>query len=127
MKKLLIASLLTIGLVGGIQAQEVESRYGKHDGSRIAKKLELTESQLPAFQAIMQTQMEKRRALHEEFRAQSQELETETQQELATVLTPEQLEKLQTMKEKRQEKWREHHDKRGEHKRDGNSVEDSVQ
>src|SRR5690606_18574085 len=105
MKKLLIVSLLSLGLVAGVQAQETESRYNKPDGSRIAQHIGITESQLPAFQAVMQAQAEKRRALHEEFRAQNQALEAETQQELAGILTPEQLEKLQALKDKKRGKW----------------------
>lgn len=116
MKKLLIASLLSLGLVAGVQAQETESRYGKPDGSRIAQHLGVTESQLPAFQAVIQAQAEKRQALHQEFREQNKALEAETREELTGVLTPEQLEKMQTMKEKRQEKWHKRDGKRGEHK-----------
>lgn len=109
MKKLFIASLLTLGMVAGVQAQDSEKRYAKHDGSRmaehIAEKIGVTESQLPAFQAVLQAQHEKRRALHAEFRAQQEALEAETQQELAGVLTAEQVNELQAMKDKRRDKW----------------------
>lgn len=117
MNRLLIASLLTLGLVAGAQAQNMEGRHGKGDGSRIAEQIGVSESQLPAFQAVMQAQAEKRRALHEEFRAQHEALEAETQQELAGVLTPEQLEKLEALKAERRDRWKsrmgEH---RGEHR-----------
>lgn len=115
MKKLLIASLLSLGLVAGVQAQESESRYAKPDASRIAERIGVTESQLPAFQAVLQAQHEKRRALHQEFRAQNQALEVETEQELAGVLTHEQLEQLKAIKDQKRGQWRD--GKRGEHKR----------
>jgi Spy/CpxP family protein refolding chaperone len=109
MKKLLIVSLLTLGLVAGAQAQDTDARQGKYDASRMtehmAGKIGVTESQLPAFQAVLQAQQEKRRALHKEFRAQQEALEAETQQELAGVLTAEQLNELQAMKDKRRDKW----------------------
>lgn len=114
MKRLLIASLLSLGLVAGVQAQDAEPHHFKPDGSRIAKKLDITESQLPAYQAVMQAQMEKRRALHEQFRQQNEALEAETRQELAGVLTPEQLEKLAALKEDRREIWKRHHKQKKE-------------
>lgn len=120
MKKLLIASLLSLSVIAGVQAQETESRYSKPDASRIAQYLDITESQLPAFQAVMQEQFEKRRALHAEFREQNKALNAETQENLAGVLTPEQLQKLQSMKDRKNAKWhgerKQHHHKRGQGK-----------
>jgi hypothetical protein len=111
MKKLLIASILSVGLVAGVQAQDSEPRHGQPDGSRIANYLELTDDQLPAFQAVMKEQFEKRRALHQEFREKHQAVEAETRSELEGVLTYEQLEKLDAMKEKRSKRmsgmWKE--------------------
>lgn len=117
MKKLLIASILSVGLVAGVQAQDSEPRHGQPDGSRIANYLELTDDQLPAFQAVMKEQFEKRRALHQELREKHQAVEAETRSELEGVLTYEQLEKLDAMKEKRGGKWKGVH--RGEGKRGG--------
>lgn len=115
MNKILLASLLSLSLVAGAYAQD--DTGSKHDGSRMAKHLEVTESQLPAFQAVMQDQSEKRRALHAEFREKNQALQAETHAELATVLTPEQLEKLDAMKESRHGKWQDRSKKHGDHKR----------
>jgi Spy/CpxP family protein refolding chaperone len=115
MNKLLLASLLSLSLVTGVHAHD--HTPSKPDGSRMAKHLEVTENQLPAFQAVMQEQFEKRRALYAEFREKNQALEAETHAELATVLTPEQLEKLAAMKENRHEKWQDRARKHGDHKR----------
>lgn len=125
MNKLLIASLLTLGLglgsVAGVQAQDGEARFGKADGSRMAERIGVTESQLPAFQEVMKAQFEKRRALHKEFRAQQEALEAETQEQLAGVLTPEQLAELQAMKDKKRDKWQ--HDSKGRDHKHGHDKD----
>lgn len=112
MKKLLLVSLLTLGMAAGAMAHD-----HKADGSRMAKHLEVTESQMPAFTAVMEAQKEKRRALFEAFRAQQDALEAETAEDLAGVLTPEQLTKLEDMKAKRQEKREERMEAGGERHR----------
>lgn len=108
MKKLLLISFLSLGLVSAAMA-------GNHhtEASRMAKRLDVTESQMPTFNEVMQAQTEKRQRLMEEFRAQQVALEAETAAELAGVLTPEQLTKLADMKTKRAEQ-RAAHSTRGE-------------
>ncbi len=118
MKKLLILACLSLGLAAGAYAQETRQGPANPDGSRLAKHLGVTESQLPAFQAVLQEYHDKRRALHEQFRAEQEALAEEERIALEGVLTVEQLAKLDDIKDKRRGHWRERQDdrkgKRGE-------------
>lgn len=64
---------------------------------RIAEKLELSEAQTVSFTEIMEAQGEKRKALQEEVKTQHEALRAETIASLQTVLSEEQLEKVEKM------------------------------
>jgi|GEM_PF-6589990 hypothetical protein len=121
MKKLLIVSLLALGISAGVQAHEGAGKreFREPDWSRIAQHLEVTESQLPAFEAAMKAHHEKRRELHKEFLRQHQALEEEQRADLEGVLTQEQLEKLDAIKQKPVHHWHQRVDHaRGDGKRE---------
>ncbi|MCD2449590.1 hypothetical protein GO003_004215 [Methylicorpusculum oleiharenae] len=63
---------------------------------RMSKELSLTEEQQTKVGAVFKEQGEKYKAIHDE-----------TQSQLKTILTPEQFTKLEEMKQRRHDKWRE--------------------
>jgi Spy/CpxP family protein refolding chaperone len=77
---------------------------GKGDGEgrqekrmeRLSKELSLTEEQKTKVGVVFKEQGEKYKAIHDETRTQ-----------LKTILTPEQFTKLEEMKQRRHDKWRE--------------------
>ncbi|ABC26985.1 hypothetical protein HCH_00063 [Hahella chejuensis KCTC 2396] len=91
------------------------AKGGPHQGpniDRLAEKLSLTEEQKAQFQTIMEESREQRHSLKEQYKPQREEmhtamenLRTQTDAKLATVLNAEQMEKLKEM-----------HEARGQHK-----------
>lgn len=75
---------------------------------RMTEKLSLNDDQAAKVKTIMQEQMEKRKAMMEQHR-------TETEARLGTVLTSEQMQKMQEMKEKRKEKRGKGEGRHGKH------------
>ncbi len=68
---------------------------------RLDKELSLTGDQKSQLETLFKQKGEKMKAIHEE-----------TQSQLQTILTPEQYSKLQELKQRRHEKWREKHQQR---------------
>lgn len=104
MKHLLIASLLSLGLVASAQAET--NTTATPDFSRIAERLEITTEARPAFDAAMQDYAQKRQALWSEFREREQVLTDERNLVLTSVLTDEQIAKLNRVGKR---KGHEHH------------------
>lgn len=93
---LTLALILTLPLTamafpGGDQGPE--GRHGKRI-ERLTKELNLTGEQKTKVEAIFQEQHEKFKAIHEE-----------TQTKLSTVLSPEQITKMEELKKQHKEKW----------------------
>lgn len=130
MKKLLIVSLIALGVSATAWAGQENSRHAGSEASRLARFLDVSEEQLPAFQNIVEDYSAKRRELMQEHRQQIQTLEADRNTELSGVLTPEQLTKMEQLNKQRHGNWRDGkrpHPERGqsgERKRGGNaSVE----
>ncbi len=73
--------------------QDPEGRHGKRI-ERLTKELNLTGEQKTKVEIIFQEQHEKFKAIHEE-----------TQTKLSTVLSPEQITKMEELKKQHKEKW----------------------
>jgi periplasmic protein CpxP/Spy len=73
-----------------------------------AKKMERLEQEL-SLTADQKSQME---ALFKEQKAKFKAIREETQSQMQTILTPEQYTKLEEIKQRRYEKWREKHEAR---------------
>lgn len=102
-------------------ASEVEQRLG--DGKRLekmAQQLDLNDEQKSQVAQIMKAQGAKRKAMMEAHKAQRDAMQADMRSQLSGVLTPEQMQKLDNMREERDElreekmeKWKE---KREKHK-----------
>ena len=101
--------------------EDGERRLG--DGKRLekmAQQLDLNDEQKSQVAQIMKTQGEKRKAMMEAHKAQRDAMQADMRSQLSGVLTPEQMQKLDNMREERDElreekmeKWKE---KREKHK-----------
>lgn len=106
MKKLLIVSLIALGLSSAAFAQDHPARHAGHDNQRLIKALEITDDQLPLVQGILDEYSERRRELMEQQREQFDRINLEQKEALSGVLTPEQIEKLDNLKKPRKGNWR---------------------
>lgn len=85
---------LTVAAFPGAQGPGAEE-YQKHRVERLTKELNLSAEQKSKVEAIFKEQHEKFKALHEE-----------THTKLGTVLSPEQMSKLEALKQQRREHWK---------------------
>jgi len=108
-----ITGLLITGLLStAIFSTPVFAKGGDHHGKRgpnierIAEKLELSEAQTVSFTAIMEAQREQRQSLkdqeltREEKKEQMQAIKADTAESLQSILSEEQLAKIQDMMER---------------------------
>lgn len=102
---MLIALALPLSVVAYPGGKGDHEQYRAKKIERLNKELGLSEDQKVKIEALFKEQGEKHRALHKE-----------TQSQLQTILTPEQNTKLEEMKQRRHEKWREKHQQRKQEK-----------
>jgi Spy/CpxP family protein refolding chaperone len=104
---LLIAVMVTVYAIMPAAADSGKHGAGfKPDMDTLTEKLALTEEQAVALRTILEEQRDKRRAL-------IQQLKEETDQRLATVLSAEQLQEFQAWSEERRQHMRERGGRRG--------------
>jgi len=114
MKKTIVALMLSATLIPA--AVFAGSHYGdkiEHRVERMTEQLQLNEQQRVEVQKIFEEQYEKKRAMREQMRA-------ETQARIGKVLTPEQQAQWQQQREARKQRACDHHGKDGK----GNYRED---
>ena len=70
---------------------------------KMTKQLDLSAEQAKQLEAIMQEKMDKKKAVHEETEKKMDAIREDFQAKLKTVLTPEQLEKYNSMKDKKED------------------------
>lgn len=95
MKKLILMIAMVVGVTGFAQEKKMEKKEisVKRKVERLTKELELTEEQQAQVKEIYIQQAERKRAEKAAF-----------EEELSTILTPEQKEKLEAKKEERKTK-----------------------
>jgi len=123
MKQLISIGLLSFAISGTALAmhhEEGEERDGGRQLEKMAEHLQLSDQQKAAVASIMQEQNDKRKTLQQNMQTQRAQLQAETRARMSEVLSPEQLKKMDSMREERQEKrhekmekWKE---KREKHK-----------
>ena len=111
MNKKLIGIVLAFAFPLAAAANPGESKcdreqYRAKKIERLDKELSLTDDQKSKIDALFKQNGEKFKAIREE-----------TQSQLKTILTPEQHSKLQELKQRRQEQWREKHQKKMQEKK----------
>jgi protein CpxP len=117
-----IALALTLS-AGAFAMHHEDGERGPGDGKRLekmAQHLDLSDEQKSQVAQIMKAQGEKRKAMMEAHKAQRDAMQADMRSQLSGVLTPEQMQKLDNMREERDErreekmeKWKE---KREKHK-----------
>lgn len=117
-----IALALTMS-AGAFAMHHEDGERGLGDGKRLekmAQQLDLNDEQKSQVAQIMKAQGEKRKAMMEAHKAQRDAMQADMRSQLSGVLTPEQMQKLDNMREERNErreekmeKWKE---KREKHK-----------
>ena len=114
-----IALALTLS-AGAFAMHHEDGERGPGDGKRLekmAQHLDLSDEQKSQVAQIMKAQGEKRKAMMEAHKAQRDAMQADMRSQLSGVLTPEQMQKLDNMREERREekmeKWKE---KREKHK-----------
>jgi periplasmic protein CpxP/Spy len=98
---IIIALALPLSVAAYPGGKGGHEQYRAKKIERLDKELGLSEDQKANIDALFKEQGEKYKALHQE-----------TQSRLQTILTPEQNSKLEEMKQRRHEKWREKHQQR---------------
>ncbi|ABD81986.1 hypothetical protein [Saccharophagus degradans] len=103
MKKWLIAFTLISGFSGIALAGS-----GNHEekADKIISKLELDDGRATEVRAILEATHTARKALHEEMREKQQALHAQAKQDLATVLTEEELAKFDAIMEKKKDRMK---------------------
>lgn len=82
------------------KAGDKEARHGQmmqRHMEKAARELNLNDQQKPQFDAVMKSQMEKMKTLHEEQEAKMKQLHESGMDEMSKFLTPEQMTKLKEM------------------------------
>lgn len=102
---IVFALVLPLSAVAYASEKGDHQQYRAKKMERLEKELSLTEDQKTQMEALFKQQKQKFKAIREE-----------TQSELQTILTPEQFSKLEEMKQRRYEKWREKHQARKQEK-----------
>lgn len=111
MNKKLIGIVLALAFPLTVTANPGEhqcdhEQYRAKKIERLDKELSLTDDQKSKIDTLFKQNGEKFKALREE-----------TQSQLKTILTPEQYSKLEELKQRRHEQWREKHQKRSQEKK----------
>lgn len=101
---LVLAFPLTVAANPGEHKYDHE-QYQARKIERLSKELSLTDDQKSKLETLFKQEGEKFRTIYEE-----------TQSQLKTILTPEQYSKLQELKQRRQEQWREKHQQKMQEK-----------
>lgn len=91
------AALLTCSFAVFAQPGEADKDWMEWRLERLEKRLDLTAEQKPKVEAILREQRQKMRTVHEQ-----------TRERLKQVLTPEQAEKFERLREEKKERWRQH-------------------
>jgi len=78
---------------------------------KLTKQLDLNAEQAKQLEAIMQEKMDKKKAVHEEAEKKMDAIREDYQSKLKAVLTPEQLEKYSSMKDKKEDNLGKKHKK----------------
>lgn len=101
--------IFVLGFTAGILAMNVYRRWDRGPGNRIdelAERLQLTADQKTKVQEIFGDTREQLRAARQEMEPRMSEIRRQADGRLQTVLTPEQWEKFQRMREERQRRGR---------------------
>lgn len=101
--------IFVLGFTAGILAVNVYRRWDRGPGNRIdelAERLQLTADQKTKVQEIFGDTREQLRAARQEMEPRMAEIRRQADGRLQTVLTPEQWEKFQRMREERQRRGR---------------------
>lgn len=103
MKKWLIAFTLISGFSGLALAG---SGHQEHKADKIIEKLDLDDVRATEVRTILETTHDARKALREEMREKQKALHAQAKQNLATVLTEEEMAKFEAMQEKKKAKMK---------------------
>ncbi|MDC8445637.1 MAG: hypothetical protein LV471_06865 [Nitrosomonas sp.] len=98
---MVIALALPLSVMAYPGGKGDHEQYRAKKIERLDKELGLSEDQKAKVEALFKEHGDKHKALHQE-----------TQSQLQSILTPEQNAKLEEMKQRRHEKWREKHQQR---------------
>lgn len=99
--------LITILIISCFSLSSFADEKGGHRMERMTKKLELSEEQAAQVKSIFDSKKDQRDAIHQQMEA----LHQQTNSEIANILTPEQLEKFNTFKDKKKDRKNKHHSK----------------
>lgn len=106
MKKWLIALTLLTGLSGVAYAG---AQHHEKMVNKLIEKLELDDGRANEVRSILDASREQKAALREEMREKKKVIHANTKQNLATVLTEEEMAKFEKIMEKKRKKMKEHH------------------